>query len=159
MVITNSKSGIEKLSIYSDMVNTQLWLLAARNRVRNTCNVTDPARVDAAQVKIICDSADHIYNTMFQKAKELIVKLDAAVQLAAQKKEGELKNARQLAKQIHRLNRNTMKAVCFLSEPAIEHLGHQPRTGPVVTPAMDPTKVLVMDAYAKKLKAAAKDLS
>lgn len=160
---TYSKSGIEKLSIYNDMVNTQLWLLAARNRVYNTCNATDPARLKPDQAKVILESADHIYNTMFRKAKELMEKLDAAVQVAAHKKgsAAEMDNARAVAKKIHALNRNTMKAICFLSEPAIPHNGYQPSDPdePVVTPAMDPKQQLDVAEYVKKLKAAAKDLS
>lgn len=159
---TPSKSGIEKLSIYGDMVNTQLWLLAARNRVYNTCNATDPSRLKPEQTKAILESADYIYNTMFKKAKELIEKLDAAVQSAAYKKgvAAELENVRLLAKKIHALNRNTMKAICFLTNPAISHNGYQPNDdGPVITPAMNPSDLLDVNDYVKKLKAAAKDLS
>lgn len=153
---TYSKSGIEKLSVYGDMVNAQLWLLAARNRVYNTCNGTDPARMDPQQAKAICQNADRIYETMFKKAKDLTAKLDAAMQAASATKQ--LADARAMAKKIHRLNRNTMKAVCFLTETAIEHKGKQPKTGPVITPAMDPRAKLDMDEYLGKLSAAAGDL-
>lgn len=160
---TYSKSGIERLSIYSDMVNTQLWLLAARNRVHNTCNATNPTRLNPDQKKVILESANHIYNTMFRKAKELTEKLDAAVQAAALKKgsDAEMANARAMAKKIHLLNRNTMKAICFLSEPAIPHNGSQPSNpeDPVITPPMNPSQLLDVDEYVKKLQAAAKDLS
>jgi hypothetical protein len=159
---TYSKSGIEMLSIYGDMVSTQLWLLAARNRVYNTCNATDPSRLKPEQIKAILESADQIYNIMFKKAKELIEKLDAAVQAAAYKKgsTAELYHARSMCKKIHALNRNTMKAICFLTHPAIPHLGEQPSDeGSVITPAMNPKQLLDVDDYVHKLKAAAKDLS
>lgn len=154
-----SKSGIEKLSVYDDMVNTQLWLLAARNRVYNTCNATLPSRIKAAEAQEICKNADKIYDTMFNKAKELTTKLDLEIQSAKHKNDKENSSARQIAKKLHKLNRNTMRAVCFLSATAIEHEGYQPEDGPDVTPAMDPKKVLDMTSYSAKLAAAAKDLA